>query len=302
MARRYAVLDVFTDTPLAGNALAVVLDAAGLDDGRMQAIAREFNLSETVFVFPPANPIHTAMLRIFTPASELPFAGHPTVGTAVLLACAKLAAGAGGPELMLVLEERVGSVRCGVFVSGERSGHAVFDVPRRPEAVDAQQDDALIAAALGLAPSDIGCENHKPSVFSAGLPYAFVPVRDLAAIARVKPNIAAWDAGFGSEARAAYVYCRQTEAMAHQFHARMFAPGIGIAEDPATGSAAAAFAGVVRRFDELPNGNQRCVIEQGFEMGRPSLITLEIDIADGVIAAARIGGDAVVVAEGTLEI
>jgi trans-2,3-dihydro-3-hydroxyanthranilate isomerase len=303
VAYRYAILDVFTDKPLAGNALAVLPEAAGLDDGRMQAIAREFNLSETVFVFPPSNPMHTASIRIFTPASELPFAGHPTVGTAVLLARAKMAgAGTGRHEVVLVLEEKVGPVRCGVFVTGGPSGHAIFDVPRRPEAVDAQYDAGLIAAALGLAPNEVGFENHKPSVYSAGVPYYFVPVSDLAAIGRARPNAGAWNAAFGSKGNAAYLYCRQTVAQASQFHARMFWPNGGIYEDPATGSAVAAFAGVVRRFDDIKTGTHRYVIEQGVEMNRPSLIRLEIDMANSEIAAARIGGDAIIIGEGTLEI
>ena len=302
VAYRYAVLDVFTDKPLAGNALAVLPEAAGLDDGRMQAIASEFNLSETVFVFPPSNPMHTASIRIFTPGRELPFAGHPTVGTAVLLGRAKVAAGGGGPEIVLVLEEKVGPVRCGVFVQGPRAGHAIFDLPKKPEAIAMSLERDTIAAAIGVMPTEIGFENHQPVAFSAGVPYAFVPVRDLEAIARAGANLSAWNAAFPAETRAAYIYCRQTVGTAHHFHARMFAPGGGIAEDPATGSAAAAFAGVILRFDKLRSGSQRFVIEQGFEMGRPSLIKLEIDIADGDIAAARIGGDAVVIAEGTLEI
>jgi len=280
--------------------LAVVADAAGLDDRRMQAIAAEFNLSETVFVLPPDNPVHSARIRIFTPARELPFAGHPTVGTAVHLARAK--AGAGRREMVLVLEEKVGPIRCGVFLGDGRGGHAIFDAPRKPELVAAQFDRDALAAALGLLPAEIGFENHVPAAFSAGLPYAFVPVRDLDAIARAKPNIGAWAAAFTGEAAAAYVYCRETEGSGRHFHARMFAPTFGIGEDPATGSAAAALPGVVHRFDGPPAGSHRYVIEQGFEMGRPSLITIEIDIEGGEVVAARIGGDAVVVAEGTIEV
>lgn len=302
LPHRYAILDVFTDTPLAGNALAVVVDAAGLDAARMQAIAGEFNLSETVFVLPAANPVHSARLRIFTPERELPFAGHPTVGTAVFLARTRLQGGAGLQESVIILEESIGPIRCGVFINDDRSGHAIFDLPRMPSPVDARLDREALAAALGLVPSEIGFENHQPTVFSAGLPFAFVPVRDLEAIARAAANPAAWAAAFAGEASAAYLYCRETAASDRHFHARMFAPRFGIAEDPATGSAAAAFAGVVRRFDEPPAGSHRYVIEQGFEMKRPSLITLEVDIEGGQIAAARIGGDAVVVAEGTLNL
>ncbi|MEJ0013355.1 MAG: PhzF family phenazine biosynthesis protein [Bauldia sp.] len=301
MAYRYVVLDVFTDRPLSGNPLAVFPEAAGLDDGQMQAIAREFNLSETVFVFPPANPRHSATVRIFTPQSELPFAGHPTVGTAVLIAIEKTKhLGPGRHEMMVLLDEKVGLVRCGVFVTGGGNGHAILDVPRNPEEVAGGGDRDAIAVALGLTPGEIGFENHKPGVFSAGVAFSFVPVRDLAVIARAKPNGAAWQRAF--EERGAFLYCRQTESAGRQFHARMFWPGNGMAEDPATGSAAAAFSEAIRKFDALLPGAHRYVIEQGFEMGRPSLIKLELDVANGEVAAARVGGDAVIVAEGTLNV
>lgn len=303
MTRPYAILDVFANTPLAGNPLAVVLDGAGLDDARMQAIAREFNLSETVFVLPADNRVHSARVRIFTPARELPFAGHPTVGTAVLLASRKLAQGA-GKEQMLVLEELVGAIRCGVFMKGEGAGHAIFDLPRLPHVVERNFERETVAAALGLLPAEVGFENHVCCAYDAGVPYAFVPVRDLDVIARATPQAdKLWSAAFGESSHPnAFVYCRQTRGTGRHFHARMFAPDLGIGEDPATGSAAAAFAGVVCRFDTPPSGGHRYVIEQGFEMGRPSLITLEIDVEKGALAAARIGGDAVVVAEGTLAV
>jgi trans-2,3-dihydro-3-hydroxyanthranilate isomerase len=266
----------------------------------MQAIAGEFNLSETVFVLPPEKPVHSARLRIFTPARELPFAGHPTVGTAVLLATRKAAEGAPGPEMMLMLEETVGLIRCGVFVQGEKAAHAIFDAPVLPTPVPADFDKETVAAALGLLPTEIGFENHKPSAWSAGVPFVFVPISGLEAIGTARPNPALWSGAFGSPSAAAWLYCRQTESSDNDFHARMFAPGFGIAEDPATGSAAAAFAGVVRRFDAPPAGSHRWAIEQGFEINRPSLMTLEVDIAGGEIGAVRIGGNAVVVAEGTL--
>lgn len=301
MPYRYAVLDVFADEPLAGNPLAVVFDAAGLDGARMQAIATEFNLSETVFVLPAENDIHTAAVRIFTPREEVPFAGHPTVGTAVLLGLERLKAGAGLAESVVILEEKVGPVRCGVSVAG-RGGHAVFDVPRLPEQLHASLDPEAVAAALGLAPHELGFENHQTSAFTAGFPFTYVPVRDLEAIGKAAVNMAMWGSAFGSAAPSVFLYTRSTVGVGRQFHARMFAPTFGIMEDPATGSAAAAFAGVIHRFDAHPAGDHRFVIEQGFEMGRPSLITLEVDIEVSGIAASRVGGDAVVVAEGILHV
>lgn len=301
MQYRYAILDVFTDVPLSGNPLAVLPEAAGLDAEQMQAIAGEFNLSETVFVLPAENPVRTAAIRIFTPRRELPFAGHPTVGTAVLLGLDRLKSGAGLAESVVILEERVGPVRCGVSVSG-RDGHAIFDVPKVPEHLQPAGDPEAIAAALGLLPQEIGFENHEPSVFTAGLPFTFVPVRDLDTIGKAAPTVDKWRAAFSSKAEGAFVYTRSTVGVGRQFHGRMFAPTAGIAEDPATGSAVAAFGGVIKRFDAHPAGSHRFIVEQGFEMGRPSLITLEIDIEGSAIVAERIGGHAVVVAEGTLQL
>lgn len=300
MPRRYAILDVFTDRPLAGNPLAVVLDCDGLDDARMQAIAREFNLSETVFVRPATRPVHSAAIRIFTPARELPFAGHPTVGTAVLLGLERAAAGLGNGEMVLVLEETVGPVRCGVSLRSDRLGHAIFDLPKLPEEAGEAPDKDALAAALNLIPAEIGFENHHASIFDAGVPYSFVPVRDIGAIGKARVNHSGWQAAFG-KGGAAYLYCREVAGSGRHFHARMFAPELGITEDPATGSAVAALAGVIARFDQPPGGSHRYVIEQGFEMGRPSLISLEVDMDGGAVAEGRIGGEAVVVARGTLD-
>lgn len=299
--RRFAILDVFTDQPFAGNPLAVVLDSEGLDDSRMQAVAAEFNLSETVFVHPPENPVHSAGIRIFTPGRELPFAGHPTVGAAILLALEQAEENHSKHELMLILEEKVGAVRCGVVVKEEAVGHAVFDLPRHPWEVGPSAEAEPIAEALGLVSAEIGFENHRPSVFSAGAPFVFVPVRDLSTIAKATPDLAAWDAVCGGDLVGAFLYCRQTEENDNDFHARMFAPTAGIPEDPATGSAVAALAGVISRFDQPTDGLHRFTIEQGIEMRRPSLIGLEIDIANGRALAIRIGGDAVVVARGELQ-
>lgn len=301
MMRRYAVLDVFSETPLAGNALAVVLQAEGLDDQEMQRIAAEFNLSETVFVLPAENPAHSARARIFTPRNELPFAGHPTVGTAVLLGLERTSNGTGATDVMVVLEEGIGPVRCGVELSGSASGRAVFDVPKLAEETGTAPDKENLAAALSLEPHEIGFENHLPSVFDAGLPFLFVPVYNRDAIGRARPDLSSWPES-GAPMATMFLYCRDTEGVGRQFHARMFAPTAGIPEDPATGSAVAALAGVVRKFDPLSPGTHYLTIEQGFEMGRPSLISLEIDIEGTALHAVRIGGNAVVVAEGTLKL
>lgn len=295
--RRYLILDVFTRTPLAGNPLAVVTDAEGLDTAAMQRIANEFNLSETVFVLPPERAGHRARIRIFTPHYEMPFAGHPTVGAAVAL-------GAPTPDMpqVFVLEEKVGPVRCAVsLVDGV--AFAEFDSPQLAETVPISAAPEAIAAALGLDASDVGFENHRPSAWSAGVPYITVPVPGLDVLARARLDERPWVelAGDADEGRApaAYVYCRKQGG---GFRARMLAGHHGLVEDPATGSAAAAFAGAVFHFDAPRERTNRIAIEQGVEMGRPSQIRLEIDVAAGRITGARIGGCAVVVAEGRLAV
>ena len=299
MSRRYAILDVFTDAALAGNPLAVVLDAQGLDDARMQAIAREFNLSETVFVLPPEETRHRARLRIFTPARELPFAGHPTVGSAVLLA---LQSPNGADAQAFGLEEKVGIVPCVVETSGEREGHAHFRLPQLPVLDGEAPDEIATAWALGLDPAAIGFDRHVPSRHSAGNSFAFVPLASLDAIGRAKPAGEAFEKAFGSQGRraVAFLYTRETVGTGRHFHARMFGQGLGMYEDPATGSAVAAFAGVLMQCEPLGDGEHAFTIEQGFEMGRPSLIELRMTIRNGALVSAEIGGAAVVVAEGTL--
>jgi trans-2,3-dihydro-3-hydroxyanthranilate isomerase len=293
MKRRFVTLDVFNDRRFAGNPLAVVLQAEGLDDAGMQTIAGEFNLSETVFVLPPLRANNRASLRIFTPKRELPFAGHPTVGTAVLLAILD-----GGVEKrLLTLEEKIGPVACQVTPQ-QQQGHAEFVIPALPLETAAPPAAANLATALGLNAGDIGFGLYVPSGWSAGVDFAFVPLKSLAAVARAKVDNAQ-AAAFG--VRGIFVFCSEVAEAGHDFHARMFAPAFGIVEDPATGSAAAAFAGLLARHAGLKDGDHAFVIEQGYEMGRPSLIELGLTLAGGRLTSATIGGRAVVVTEGTIE-
>jgi trans-2,3-dihydro-3-hydroxyanthranilate isomerase len=299
MERRFAIWDVFTDRPLAGNPLAVVLDSGGLSEKEMQAIAREFNLSETVFVFPPRLPAHTAFIRIFTPSTEVKFAGHPTLGAAIQLAEDRISGAAADCDALIVLEELIGSVRVGVVGRRGRAPYAEFDLPKLPEGMGAPAYDDRIAAALGLAPQEIGFANHKPTRYDAGTPFTFVPIRDLPAMARARPVAAYWEDAFHGSGKA-YLYCRDTVHHQAAFHARMFAPSLGVPEDPATGSAAAAFSAVVHRFDVLPEGASDFIIEQGIEMGRPSEIKLEIEVEARRLKRVRIGGFARLVMRGKL--
>jgi trans-2,3-dihydro-3-hydroxyanthranilate isomerase len=295
MRRRFATLDVFTEKRFAGNPLAAVLDPEGLTSDAMQAIAREFNYPETVFVLAPANPTHRALVRIFTPAREMPFAGHPTVGTAVLLG--GLDGGVAPREI--VLEEGIGPVRCAVEPVDQHHGRARFTLPQLPAEVGATPDVATIAGALGLAPADIGFGRFRPSRWSAGIPITFVPIARRQSIANYRPDADKLVAAFGDGP--VYLFCGQCVEAGHQFHARMFAPALGVPEDPATGSAAAAFAGLVATRGELGDGEHAIAIEQGYEMGRPSVIGLALTIAAGKLVSASVGGDAVIVTEGTID-
>jgi trans-2,3-dihydro-3-hydroxyanthranilate isomerase len=298
MPRHFYTLDVFTKTALAGNPLAVVLDSEGLDDYAMQNIAREFNLSETVFVFPPQDESNRAALRIFTPASELPFAGHPTVGTAILLALLD-----GESNANFRLEEKIGLVECAIANAAQRVGEAIFTLPRLPERIGIATEASLMAKALGVTQGDIGFDRHKPILASAGVAFTLVPLRTKGAVTNASINTMHWSDAFGVAGRPnAFVYTRETVDPSHQFHARMFAPHLGIGEDPATGSAVAAFARAVVDFEQLVDGEHRFVIEQGYAMGRPSQIVLEMDVRDGALIAARIGGAAVVISEGRLHL
>jgi trans-2,3-dihydro-3-hydroxyanthranilate isomerase len=302
MVRDYAIYDVFTSEKLAGNPLAVVFDGSGLSDAAMQAITREMNLSETVFVLPPENPAHTARIRIFTPGRELPFAGHPTVGTAIALAERKEAR-PGIDDTFIMLEENVGPVRCVVKTGEGDATFAEFDLPRRSERLAAEFDVQKIADALCISAADIGFESHRVSLWSAGVPFVMVPIRDTKAAGAIAFDSSRWQAAMsaaGDKTLSAYVYCRGGEDHRSSFHARMFSPDMGIVEDPATGGAVAALSGAIHHFDAPADGHHALLIEQGVEMGRRSHIHLHLEINGGKINRARIGGNAVQIARGQL--
>jgi len=301
LRRHYHTVDVFTDTPFAGNPLAVVADADGLDEARMLAIAREFNLSETVFLLAPRDPVNTARLRVFTPGGELPFAGHPVIGAAALIGKLRAPGLLEREDILVVLETKVGAIVCNVRGLRGKPLYASFDIPRLPEHVGELSDMDAVAAALSIAPGDIGFGQHRPGLWSAGNTLAFIPIASGDAIARARPNPAVFERAFGGEALGAWLYAAQCEREGSDIHARMFAPRLGIAEDPATGSAAAAFAGLAVAFEHPEDGTHAIVIEQGFEMGRPSVINLSVEVADGALAAASIGGWVVRISDGTIE-
>ncbi|MEM7215657.1 MAG: PhzF family phenazine biosynthesis protein [Pseudomonadota bacterium] len=300
MKRRFHTLDVFTDQSLAGNPLAVVLDSDGLNDESMQAIATEFNLSETVFVRPPETEVGAARIRIFTPVHELPFAGHPTVGTAILLS--QLNHLADGAEL--VLEENVGPVKC--VVSDQSGTRTVrFGLPKVSEKFDWESDNSKLAEAIGLDVSDIGFDDHSVSIWDGGVPYMLVPLATIDAVRNISINSAMLkeiEPLINGIHANVYAYCPGGENSEASFHARMFAPFQGIPEDPATGSAVASLSGQLASCEFDGDRSKTFLIEQGFEMGRPSQIYLDIQKQDGKVVDAGISGAAVRISEGVLDI
>ena len=313
-AFRYLTLDVFTATPFGGNQLAVFADARGIPERHLQAIAREFNFSETTFVHPPDDPHHTRRVRIFTPGAELPFAGHPTVGTAhALAATGQLALespNADGVSLThLVLEELVGPVPVTVRARGGVPEFAQLSVAKLPELLEPPRPEpAVLAAVFSLRTDDLVLGDWAPQAFSCGLPYLFVPVktRDAVRRARVRPDLwQMWLAGTPSSE--AMIFALDAEQPGHDVRARVFVPGLSVPEDPATGSACAALAGYLvprtgRDGREVRDGTLRWIVEQGVEMGRPSVIELEADVVGRRITAVRVGGASVMMGEGTLTV
>lgn len=303
MKLEFHTLDVFTTQRFGGNPLAVIPDAEGLSDEQMQTIAREFNLSETVFVLKPAKPAHSARVRIFTPYAELPFAGHPTVGAAILLAGLRQPSINGERDAIVTLEENIGTVRVGVRLVGEGASFAEFDAPKLPKEAGVLPPVERLAAGIGLIPNEIGFENHKPMCFAAGPAFAFIPVRTREAIARARVSPRHWSDAFDEQGIVgAYLYTRDCVHTTSSFHTRMFAPSSGIPEDPATGAAAICLAGAVHHFDDYPDGLHRRVIEQGYEMNRPSHITVSSVVNGGRLETVRIGGNAVHVSKGEIEV
>lgn len=305
----YRVYDVFTNAPLAGNPLAVVdLRGQSMSDEAMQALAKEFNLSETVYLQAPDNGVHTAKLRIFTPDRELPFAGHPTVGAAIALARDGVADGLSAG--LVLMEEEIGLIRAAVKIDSDRAartgGFAEFDLVELPEENAWSPDKDDVALALGLAPHQIGFENHVPTDIDGGMPYFCIPVADMHALNSLEPNGSLFAEVFagGRGHDNCYIYTRETVGANSHFACRMMWIINGsVREDPATGSAASSLIGAIMKFDEPTEGSHRMVLEQGFAMGRPSHIALELEVdAGGDLTAARLGGDAVCLAEGIVHL
>ncbi|MFC2966738.1 PhzF family phenazine biosynthesis protein [Acidimangrovimonas pyrenivorans] len=293
----YHTLDVFTTQAFAGNPLAVVLGADSLTPEQMQIIAREFNLSETIFVQRPRNPDHEARVRIFFPTAEIPFAGHPTIGCACLLA--DLRHGPDNYRTHLVLEEQAGLVP--VTVTRKRGvTEAEFIAPVLPYAHPGEAPAELIAAALDLGQEAIGFGRHAPGIWEGGPAFLYVPVADRAALARARPIEPHWSALMAAaKVDSAYLYTRGDGV---DFQARMFSPTAGIPEDPATGSATAILAAQLQAAGRVRPGEHAFSLLQGAEMGRPSHLTLTVVATATKLVEVRIRGAAMPVSEGRIAV
>jgi trans-2,3-dihydro-3-hydroxyanthranilate isomerase len=300
MTLKFCTYDVFTDHRFGGNPLAVFLDVPELPTEFMQDVAREFNLSETVFVVKPRNSGATRRLRIFTPSRELPFAGHPTIGAAYALVEEGLA-GISGISGRFLLEEEVGLVPIDVRRQANGTWFVQLTAAKLPEQGPPAPPVAELARLLGVAESDILHDADCAEFYSCGVPYLFVPLRNREVLRNVTVDLAS------SRKVAAIVGAFQMYAFSYDpereesdIRARMFMQEFGIVEDPATGSAAAAFAGYLAKRSWHKEGTLKWTLEQGFEMRRPSLLYVEADIANGAVTAVRVGGTAVRMSEGAL--
>jgi trans-2,3-dihydro-3-hydroxyanthranilate isomerase len=302
MRYHFHTVDVFTDRLFGGNPLAVFADGKRLSAKQMQSIAREFNLSETVFVLPPDDPKHTRKVRIFTPAQELPFAGHPTIGCAFTLASIGAIDLAEG-ENEIVLEEGVGPVPVSVTVTDGKPVFARLTAAAMPEFGPPPPSREQIAECLGLKPREVGTGDAEPMGVSCGVPFLFVPLRNSRAVARAEANQPAWRKHMGDYwAQQIYLFSFDTRERGAQIHARMFGPEVGVVEDPATGSAASALAGYLAKLEGAQEGTLRWIVEQGIEMGRPSLLEVQCELSKGKVTSVQVGGSAVMVSEGDMRV
>jgi trans-2,3-dihydro-3-hydroxyanthranilate isomerase len=300
----YETVDVFTNTRFGGNQLAVVADARGLAKEQMQAIACEFRYSETTFVTPPSDPSNTARVRIFTPANEVPFAGHPNVGTAFTLGRLGALFDKQISDVMQ-FEEGAGLVEVRIIRDGSDIVGASIRAPQAL-AIGKEVSAETIASCLSTLPHDIIADRHKPVIASVGLPFAIAEVWSVEALAKARPNFAAFyeakERYRGPDERfSLFVYCRSS-AGEGKLRARMFAPLAGVLEDPATGSASAALAGLLSSLDPRSDATLQFTIEQGIEMGRPSTIQVMSQKQAGTVRLIEVSGRCVQVMRGTIEL
>src|ERR1700682_459055 len=298
--------DVFTDCLHGGNPLAVIPDARGLSDRQMLAITREVNYSGGGFVFPPEVKAHTRRIRIYTPAGEVPFAGHPTVGCAFVLASIGEIP-MNGDETRGVLEEGVVPVPVLIRAKDAKPVFSQLTAARLPEINDPPPPPETLCEILSLEPSHIVADDMiEPEAVSCGLPFLFIPLKKPEMLSWVKVDTLKWEQAL-RDYWAPEMFVFSTDEWSNIFEgghisARMFAPGIGIAEDPATGSACAALAGFLALRSEKRDGTLRWTVDQGVEMGRPSKLELEVELKRGQLVTIKVGGESVLVSSGTLHL
>jgi trans-2,3-dihydro-3-hydroxyanthranilate isomerase len=298
MKYRYYICDVFTETQFGGNQLAVLPEADGLSAQLMQQIAREFNFSETSFVFPAKGP-HTRHVRIFTPAREVPFAGHPNVGTAFVLAAIGELGEIKSP-LAITFEEEAGVVSITIDASDGKVQSCELAAPQSLS-IGKTIPVETVARAVSLDSKDIVTKTHQPQLASVGLPFLMVELKDRAALERARINLDGFEALKAENIMPdVHLYTRVSDGV--DVRARMFAPFSGVPEDPATGSANCALAGLLAHYNEQSSGNFRWRIAQGVEMKRPSILVGRAEKKNGVVQATWIGGSAVLVSEGFLHL
>ena len=296
----FVTVDVFTDRKFGGNQLAVIPDGRDLTSAQMQAIAGEFNIAETTFVLPPQDHAHTAQVRIFTPRAELPFAGHPNIGTAYVLAMEANKTGRALAE-PLVFEEKAGLVRLDLIKDGNSTSGARLAPPQalhRGEDLDAE----IIAAACSLPASDIETANHRPCVASCGNPLVFAELKTRAALAAAQPRTEVFTKHLPAEQITGVLLYVHDRRDGFDLQVRMFAPLYGIPEDPATGSGNVALAGLLASLRREPDVSLTLRIGQGIDLGRPSLLEASAEKRGGKIVGMAIGGRCVPMTRGVLEV
>ena len=296
----FVTVDVFTDRKFGGNQLAVIPDGRDLTSAQMQAIAGEFNIAETTFVLPPQDRAHTAQVRIFTPRAELPFAGHPNIGTAYVLAMEANKAGRALAE-PLVFEEKAGLVRLDLIKDGNSTSGARLAPPQalhRGEDLDVE----IIAAACSLPASDIETANHRPCVASCGNPLVFAELKTRAALAAAQPRTEVFTKHLPAEQITGVLLYVHDRRDGFDLQVRMFAPLYGIPEDPATGSGNVALAGLLASLRREPDVSFTLRIGQGIDLGRPSLLEASAEKRGGKIVGMAIGGRCVPMTRGVLEV
>jgi len=301
MQLEFVTVDVFTERRFGGNPLAVIPDGRGVTSAQMQAIAAEFNLAETTFVLPPREPAHTAEVRIFTPRSELPFAGHPNIGTAFVLANQGESHGRAVGADPLLFEEKAGLVRLDLIRDGSSIAGARLAPPQPLSRGDNIAPD-IVAAACALTPGDIATEHHTPCIASCGLPLAFAEVKTRTALSAAAPRADVFSERLKIDRATGILLYVWDKSGDFDLQVRMFAPLHGVPEDPATGSANVTLVGLLASLRPERDLNLRLRISQGVDMGRPSLLEAAAEKRDGKLMAISIGGRCVAVMRGTLEL